>query len=144
MGSGGRRPARLRLPQLGSKHRLSSSKENLDGAANSEGESLAEGDGEGGGAEHLGGGGGGEGVASESTCSTEASSSHCDVVLMNGDSGSNGPSSDCSVESSTEQEQPPLLLQQHRDDLCLDAIYNLYAISVRLTCTSGELAGRPS
>lgn len=135
MGSGGRRPARLRLPQLGSKHRLSSSKENLDGAANSEGESLAEG--EGGGAEHLGGG---EGVASESTCSTEASSSHCDVVLMNGDSGSNGPSSDCSVESSTEQEQP-LLLQQHRDDLCLDAIYNLYAISVRLMCTRGELTG---
>lgn len=131
MGGGVRRPARLRLPQLGSKHRLSGSKENLDGAANSEGESLAEG--EGGGAEHLGGG---EGVASESTCSTEASSSHCDVVLMNGDSGSNGPGSDCSVESSTEQEQP-LLLQQHRDDLCLDAIYNLYAIS----CHSGIMGG---
>lgn len=127
MGSGGRRPGRLRLPQLGSKHRLSSSKENLDGAANSEGESLGEG--ESGGGEHLGGG---EGVVSESTCSTEASSSHCDVVLMNGDSGSNGPSSDCSVESNTEQEQ-----QQHRDDLCLDAIYNLYAISVRLMCTRG-------
>uniref|UniRef100_A0A3Q4H103 ubiquitinyl hydrolase 1 n=1 Tax=Neolamprologus brichardi TaxID=32507 RepID=A0A3Q4H103_NEOBR len=35
-GSGGRRPGRLRLPQLGSRHRLSNSKENLDGAANSE------------------------------------------------------------------------------------------------------------
>lgn len=126
MGSGGRRPGRLRLPQLGSKHRLSNSKENLDGAANSEGESLGEG--EGGGGEHLGDV---EEVVSESTCSTEASSSHCDVVLMNGDSGSNGPSSDCSVESNAEQEQ------QHRDDLCLDAIYNLYAISVRIVCTRG-------
>uniref|UniRef100_A0A3Q4MGY3 ubiquitinyl hydrolase 1 n=1 Tax=Neolamprologus brichardi TaxID=32507 RepID=A0A3Q4MGY3_NEOBR len=37
-GSGGRRPGRLRLPQLGSRHRLSNSKENLDGAANSEAE----------------------------------------------------------------------------------------------------------
>lgn len=127
MGSGVRRPGRLRLPQLGSKHRLSSSKENLDGAANSESESLGEC--EGGGGEHLGVG---EGVVSESTCSTEASSSHCDVVLMNGDSSSNGPSSDCSVESNTEQEQ-----QLHREDLCLDAIYNLYAISVRPVCTIG-------
>lgn len=119
IGSGGRRPGRLRLPQLSSKHRLSNSKENLDGAANSESESQA--DTEGSPAGHLGVG---DVMASESMCSTEASSSHCDVVLMNGDS--NGLSSDCSIESSMDSDHP---LLQHRD-MCLDAIYNLYAISV--------------
>lgn len=65
-------------------------------------------------------------AASESSCSTEASSSHCDVVLVNGDS--NGLSADCSIESSVD---PDHSLLQHRDNM--DAIYNLYAISVRVT-----------
>lgn len=43
---------------------------------------------------------------------------------MNGDS--NGLSSDCSTESSMD---PDNSLLQHRE-MCLDAIYNLYAISV--------------
>lgn len=70
--------------------------------------------------------------ASESSCGTEASSSHCDVVLVNGDS--NGLSSDCSTESSMD---PDSSLLQHRDNMCLDAIYNLYAIS----CHSGIMGG---
>uniref|UniRef100_A0A669DT17 ubiquitinyl hydrolase 1 n=1 Tax=Oreochromis niloticus TaxID=8128 RepID=A0A669DT17_ORENI len=135
-GSGGRRPGRLRLPQLGSRHRLSNSKENLDGAANAEAESrddVPQADPEGsaaGGASGLQGSG--EGVTSESSSGSEASSSHCDVVLVNGDS--NGLCSDCSTESSTE---PDGSLLQHRDNMCLDAIYNLYAIS----CHSGILGG---
>lgn len=73
----------------------------------------------------------GEALASESSCNTEASSSHCDVVLVNGDS--NGLSSDCSTESSMD---PDHSLLQHRDNMCLEAIYNLYAISVRTKHTS--------
>lgn len=67
-------------------------------------------------------------MASESLCSTEASSSHCDVVLVNGDS--NGLSTDCSIESGMD---PDHSLLQHRDNMCLDAIYNLYATSVSVT-----------
>lgn len=63
-------------------------------------------------------------AASESSCGTEASSSHCDVILMNGDS--NGMGSDCSIESNMD---PDSSLLQHRD-MCLDPLYNLYAISV--------------
>ncbi|XP_044058436.1 ubiquitin carboxyl-terminal hydrolase 32 isoform X6 [Siniperca chuatsi] len=141
-GSGGRRPARLRLPQLGSRHRLSNSKENLDGAANPEAEPQdgapqADTEGSTAGAVVSGLPGSGEAVASEaiaseSTCGTEASSSHCDVVLVNGDS--NGMSSDCSTEMSMD---PDSSLLQHRDNMCLDAIYNLYAIS----CHSGIMGG---
>uniref|UniRef100_A0A3Q3XKY1 Ubiquitin carboxyl-terminal hydrolase 32 n=1 Tax=Mola mola TaxID=94237 RepID=A0A3Q3XKY1_MOLML len=120
-GSGCRRPGRLRLPQLGGKNRLSDSKENLDGAANPEAESLADTDGS------------AAGDASESSCSTEASSSHCNVVLMNGDS--NGLCSDCSTDSSTDHDSS--LLLQHRGNVCLDDIYNLYAIS----CHSGIMGG---
>ncbi|CAK6970338.1 ubiquitin carboxyl-terminal hydrolase 32 isoform X3 [Scomber scombrus] len=132
--SGGRRPGRLRLPQLGSKHRLSNSKENLEGAANANEAELQDGstqaDGEGSAAASLHGSG--EALASESLCNTEASGSHCDVVLMNGDS--NGLSSDCSTESSMD---PDNSLLQHRDNMGLDAIYNLYAIS----CHSGIMGG---
>lgn len=109
---GGRRPARLRLTKLGGKHWLSSSKENLDGAA--EPPSEAE-----------GGDALPQGDTTESSLSTEASSSHCDVVLVNGDS--NGLSLDCSTDSSSD---PDGSLLQHRDNACLDAVYNLYAISV--------------
>uniref|UniRef100_A0A674P3W2 ubiquitinyl hydrolase 1 n=1 Tax=Takifugu rubripes TaxID=31033 RepID=A0A674P3W2_TAKRU len=120
-GGGGRRPARLRLAKLGGKHWLSNSKENLDGAANPEADLHAE---------------GGAALApeetTESSLSTEASSSHCDVVLVNGDS--NGLSLDCSTDSSLD---PDNSLLQHRDNMCLDAVYNLYAIS----CHSGIMGG---
>lgn len=138
--SAGRRPGRLRLPQLGSKHRLSSSKENLDAAASSEADSRdsapqadaedAEA-GEAGVVAAAGLAGPNDQVASESSSGTEASSSHCDVILMNGDS--NGMGSDCSIESNVE---PDGSLLQHRD-MCLDPLYNLYAIS----CHSGILGG---
>uniref|UniRef100_A0A3B4XDU5 Ubiquitin carboxyl-terminal hydrolase 32 n=1 Tax=Seriola lalandi dorsalis TaxID=1841481 RepID=A0A3B4XDU5_SERLL len=135
--SGGRKPGRLRLPQLGSRHRLSNSKENLDVAANPEAEpreNASQTDTEGSAAAAGGAGlpGSGEAMTSESWCSTEASSSHCDVVLVNGDS--NGLSSDCSLESGMD---PDGSLLQHRDNMCLDAIYNLYAIS----CHSGIMGG---
>ncbi|XP_033968941.1 ubiquitin carboxyl-terminal hydrolase 32 isoform X1 [Trematomus bernacchii] len=125
-GSGGRRPGRLRLPQLGSRHRLSNSKESLDGAANPEAE-HSETEGSTAGLPGLG-----DVIALDASCGTEASSSHCDVVLMNGES--NGLGSDCSTESSMD---PDNSLLQHRDNICLDAIYNLYAIS----CHSGIMGG---
>ncbi|XP_054901475.1 ubiquitin carboxyl-terminal hydrolase 32 isoform X4 [Poeciliopsis prolifica] len=132
----GRRSARLRLPQLGSKHRLSSSKENLDGAASSEAESqdgAPQADTEERVAIAAGPGpmGSSDQAASESSCGTEASSSHCDVILMNGDS--NGMGSDCSIESNVD---PDSSLLHHRD-MCLDPLYNLYAIS----CHSGIMGG---
>uniref|UniRef100_A0A8C9Y4V9 Ubiquitin carboxyl-terminal hydrolase 32 n=1 Tax=Sander lucioperca TaxID=283035 RepID=A0A8C9Y4V9_SANLU len=136
-GSVGRRPGRLRLPQLGSRHRLSNSKENLDGAANPEVEprdGMPQPDTEGSTAEAEESSlpGLGDMIASEASCGTEVSSSLCDVVLVNGDS--NGLSSDCSTESSMD---PDNSLLQHSDNICLDAIYNLYAIS----CHSGIMGG---
>ncbi|XP_034723889.1 ubiquitin carboxyl-terminal hydrolase 32 isoform X9 [Etheostoma cragini] len=136
-GSVGRRPGRLRLPQLGSRHRLSNSKENLDGAANPEAEpqdGAQQPDTEGSlsGAEESSLPGSGDVIASEALCGTEVSSSLCDVVLVNGDS--NGLSSDCSTESSMD---PDNSLLRHSDNMCLDAIYNLYAIS----CHSGIMGG---
>ncbi|XP_038160527.1 ubiquitin carboxyl-terminal hydrolase 32 isoform X5 [Cyprinodon tularosa] len=130
--SSGRRPGRLRLPQLGSKHRLSSSKENLDGAASSEADGAPQTDAEAGvTAAAAGPLSSGDPMASESSCGTEASSSHFDVILVNGDS--NGMGSDCSIESNAEPEGS---LLQHRD-MCLDPLYNLYAIS----CHSGIMGG---
>ncbi|XP_029026733.1 ubiquitin carboxyl-terminal hydrolase 32 isoform X5 [Betta splendens] len=129
--SGGRRAGRLRLPQLGSRHRLSNSKENLETAATPEADArdtTPQADHEGSAAGLLKSG---EGIASESSGATEASSSHCDVVLLNGDT--NGLSSDCSTESTMD---PDISTMQHRD-VCLDAIYNLYAIS----CHSGIMGG---
>ncbi|XP_056905992.1 ubiquitin carboxyl-terminal hydrolase 32 isoform X2 [Takifugu flavidus] len=132
-GGGGRRPARLRLAKLGGKHWLSNSKENLDGAANPEAELHAEAEAE---VEAEVEAEGGAALApeetTESSLSTEASSSHCDVVLVNGDS--NGLSLDCSTDSSLD---PDNSLLQHRDNMCLDAVYNLYAIS----CHSGIMGG---
>ncbi|KAI4815484.1 hypothetical protein KUCAC02_005628 [Chaenocephalus aceratus] len=125
-GSGGRRPGRLRLPQLGSRHRLSNSKESLDGAANPEAE-HSETEGSTAGLPGLG-----DVIVTDASCGTAASRSHCDVVLMNGES--NGLGSDCSTESSMD---PDNSLLQHRDNICLDAIYNLYAIS----CHSGIMGG---
>ncbi|XP_068173192.1 ubiquitin carboxyl-terminal hydrolase 32 isoform X2 [Antennarius striatus] len=142
-GGGGRRPGRLRLPQLGSRPRPSSSRENLDGAANAEevppadapqadapsadtppadlppadappadAEAAADPPEATGGAE------------------SEASSIHCDSVLVNGDTS--GRSLDGSTDGSLEPDgggYPP--------SLCLDSVYNLYAIS----CHSGILGG---
>ncbi|MEQ2159921.1 hypothetical protein GOODEAATRI_028201 [Goodea atripinnis] len=125
--SGGRRPGRLRLPQLGSKHRLSISKENLDGDASSEADSrdsVPQTEVEAGVTGAAGLVCSGDQMASESSCGTEASSSHCEVIVMNGDS--NGMGSDCSIESNVD---PDSSLLQHRD-MCLDPLYNLYAISV--------------
>ncbi|TNN63673.1 Ubiquitin carboxyl-terminal hydrolase 32 [Liparis tanakae] len=134
-GSGGRRPGRLRLPQLGSRQRLSNSRENLDGASNPEAEPRDDApptDTEGSAA--SGPPGSGAALTSEASCGSEASSSHCDVVLMNGDS--NGLNSDCSTESSVDPDNP---LLQHGDDICLDAVYNLYAISVSVTPSDNQL-----
>lgn len=128
-GSGGRRPGRLRLPQLGSRQRLSNSRENLDGASNPEAESRADTEG----SAASGPPGSGGALASEASCGSEASSSHCDVVLMNGDS--NGLNSDCSTEGSMDPDNPLL----PHGDICLDAVYNLYAISVGATLSDNEL-----
>uniref|UniRef100_A0A3B4B8A3 ubiquitinyl hydrolase 1 n=1 Tax=Periophthalmus magnuspinnatus TaxID=409849 RepID=A0A3B4B8A3_9GOBI len=125
--TGVRRPGRLRLPQLGSKHRLcSSSKENIHTETCAEGNHAGEGEEpQADGPDQTGPGlcGSAEVLASESSVGTDAS--HCDVVLMNG----NGLNSDCSTESSLDQDLTR--------DLGLEAIYNLYAIS----CHSGIMGG---
>ncbi|KAG9340557.1 hypothetical protein JZ751_021379 [Albula glossodonta] len=77
---GARKQGRLRLPQLGSRHRLSNSKENLDCSRDSSSTTETE-------------QGGTDSVAQEAW-SSEASSTDCDVIMVNGlgpDSGhSNG------------------------------------------------------
>ncbi|XP_034024912.1 ubiquitin carboxyl-terminal hydrolase 32 [Thalassophryne amazonica] len=116
-GSGGRRPGRLRLPQLGSRSRLSSSKENLEAAAIHDpdtgvGAPQTETDGL-------------PASGDESLSGPEAPASHGDMVLMNGEgSGLGSDASD--LDASLPQR-----------DVCLDAVYNLYAIS----CHSGILGG---
>ncbi|XP_061105237.1 ubiquitin carboxyl-terminal hydrolase 32 [Conger conger] len=105
--SGGRRPGRLRLPQLGSRHRLTGSKEHLDGGR----ESSAE--------REQGAGDGGEGPGAD-----------CDAIdgPRHENGQGDGPADDSAdLETSLHQ----------RDDICLDPMYNLYAIS----CHSGILGG---
>ncbi|XP_036380536.1 ubiquitin carboxyl-terminal hydrolase 32-like [Megalops cyprinoides] len=105
--STGRKPRRLRLPQLGSKHRLCDSKENL-AARESPTEQEQE-----------------PGVPEG-----EAPGKDCHVTAANGlrHESSNGHSDDnMDLEPSHDQ----------RDEICLDPIYNLYAIS----CHSGILGG---
>ncbi|KAM6946311.1 ubiquitin carboxyl-terminal hydrolase 32 [Aplochiton taeniatus] len=139
-GTGGRKQGRLRLPQLGSRQRLSNSKENLeastgDGGSNPEGEPRegalpadAEEPGPAAGAVS------GEAVATESWTGSEASSSNCEFVVVNGDSGesrqSHGPEG---TESSTDPEASPLHLRENS----LEPLYSLYAIS----CHSGIMGG---
>ncbi|XP_028319890.1 ubiquitin carboxyl-terminal hydrolase 32 isoform X2 [Gouania willdenowi] len=154
----GLRTGCLRLPQLGSRQRLSNSKENLETPPEPEADAGAEAE------QQLDREAGtilGEPPVSESSCGTEASSSHCDVVLMNGDT--HDLSSDCSTESSVEPDallhprvepdallhprvEPDALLHPRvepdtllrpRDNTGLHGIYNLYAIS----CHSGILGG---
>ncbi|XP_062328553.1 ubiquitin carboxyl-terminal hydrolase 32 isoform X2 [Osmerus eperlanus] len=143
-GGGGRRQARLRLPQLGSRLRLSNSKENLegstkDGGANPDAEPKEvplQANTEATGAEASGTGISSGEVAPnppESSMASEASSSHCDVIFMNGESvQSNG------TEGSTDPGSDLDTSQLHqRENICLEPMYNLYAIS----CHSGIMGG---
>lgn len=136
-GGGGRRQARLRLPQLGSRLRLSNSKENLEGSTKDGGanpdaepkEGPLQANTEATGAEASGTGISAGHVAPnplESSMASEASSSHCDVILMNGESvQSNG------TEGSTDPGSDLDTSQLHqRENICLEPMYNLYAISV--------------
>ncbi|XP_056612706.1 ubiquitin carboxyl-terminal hydrolase 32 isoform X1 [Triplophysa dalaica] len=126
----GRKQGRLRLPQLGSRHRLSSSKENLDSSVMSnskESEMETE--------QGVATDGENQGAAMSSDAnvqdswSLDASSTDCDVIMMNGlgQEGSNGHS-----EVSTDLDTP-----RQRNDICLEPLYNLYAIS----CHSGIMGG---
>lgn len=124
-----RKQGRLRLPQLGSRHRLSNSKENLDGSSSNSSSSckdsctepstVTE-------VEPLGPGAPTDSNTQDSW-SADASSSDCDVIMVNGlsqdSSQSNGHS-----ETSTELDSTP----HQRDVICLEPIYDLYAISVSL------------
>ncbi|KAG7279753.1 hypothetical protein CRUP_021369 [Coryphaenoides rupestris] len=139
--TGGRKQGLLRLPQLGSRHRLSSSKENLDAQASKEGaptnpeapEDHAEC------VPAVGSGseaGPSPGLCSDTGAAAESSSgSHCEVPLANGEGGESTLelTSDCSTESNVDSESS--LLQQ--GDTALEAMYNLYAIS----CHSGIMGG---
>uniref|UniRef100_A0A8C2KTY6 Ubiquitin carboxyl-terminal hydrolase 32 n=1 Tax=Cyprinus carpio TaxID=7962 RepID=A0A8C2KTY6_CYPCA len=123
----GRKQGRLRLPQLGSRHRLCNSKENLDACSSSK-ESEAELE---------------QGVVmdgenqmpsdanAQDIWSLDASSNDCDVIMVNGlgqeSSQSNGHS-DVSAD---------LYTPHQRNDICLEPLYNLYAIS----CHSGIMGG---
>jgi len=133
-GTGGRKQGRLRLPQLGSRHRLSSSKENLDAQVSKEGapanpeapEDRA------GSVPAVGSGseaGPSPGLCGDRGAAAESSSgSHCEVPLANGEGGESTLelTSDCSTESNVDSESS--LLQQ--GDTAMEAVYNLYAISV--------------
>ncbi|XP_041733827.2 ubiquitin carboxyl-terminal hydrolase 32 isoform X2 [Coregonus clupeaformis] len=147
-GGTGRRQTRLRLPQLASRHRLSNSKENLEGSTREGGsgpdteprEGAPQADTEVGLVGVLGGGFGEVGVGSEPEMSTtDASSSLSNVILMNGDSGghSNGVlSTEASTEPSMDLGSSATALL-HQSDNSLENIYNLYAIS----CHSGIMGG---
>uniref|UniRef100_A0A8C7G5A8 Ubiquitin carboxyl-terminal hydrolase n=1 Tax=Oncorhynchus kisutch TaxID=8019 RepID=A0A8C7G5A8_ONCKI len=114
-GGTGHRQTHLRLPQLASRHRLSNSKENLEGF-------------------------GEVGVRSGPEMSTtDASSSLSNVIVMNGDSGGHSNevlSTEASTEPSTDLETTATA-QLHQRDNSLENIYNLYAIS----CHSGIMGG---
>uniref|UniRef100_A0A673Y7S3 Ubiquitin carboxyl-terminal hydrolase 32 n=1 Tax=Salmo trutta TaxID=8032 RepID=A0A673Y7S3_SALTR len=136
-GGTGHRQTHLRLPQLGSRHRLSNSKENLEGSTREGGgdsdteprEGRLQADTE---AVLVG-------VRSEPEMSTtDALSSLSDVIVMNGDSGghSNGlQRTEASTAPSMNLETPTAPL--HQRDNSLENIYNLYAIS----CHSGIMGG---
>lgn len=100
--SGGRRPGRLRLPQLGSRHRLCDSKENLESGRESSTEREP-----------------------GATDGGEAPGPDCDSAAADGLRHENGQS-DGPVDDSADLE----ISYRQRDDICLDPIYNLYAISV--------------
>uniref|UniRef100_A0A8C7M9S6 ubiquitinyl hydrolase 1 n=1 Tax=Oncorhynchus kisutch TaxID=8019 RepID=A0A8C7M9S6_ONCKI len=128
-GGTGHRQTHLRLPQLASRHRLSNSKENLEGSTR-ERRSGPDTD----------GGFGEVGVRSGPEMSTtDASSSLSNVIVMNGDSGGHSNevlSTEASTEPSTDLETTATA-QLHQRDNSLENIYNLYAIS----CHSGIMGG---
>ncbi|XP_035389949.1 ubiquitin carboxyl-terminal hydrolase 32 isoform X1 [Electrophorus electricus] len=116
----GRKQSRLRLPQLGGRHRLSNSKENLDGSGSKEGgpelevEAPVSAD-----------------PGTQDSWSGDTLSGDCDVVV-------NGLGQEGSQTSGhSEDNMEPDSTSQHRCDVCLEPIYNLYAIS----CHSGILGG---
>ncbi|XP_066519840.1 ubiquitin carboxyl-terminal hydrolase 32 isoform X1 [Hoplias malabaricus] len=131
--STGRKQGRLRLPQLGSRHRLSNSKENLNNSSNSsckdtgtEPEPSTVTD-----VEPLGLVAQTESNTQDSW-SVDASSTDCDVIMVNG-LGQDSCQSNSHSEASTELDST----SHQRDEICLEPIYNLYAIS----CHSGIMGG---
>eukprot|EP00063_Salmo_salar_P096121 XP_014070956.1 PREDICTED: ubiquitin carboxyl-terminal hydrolase 32-like [Salmo salar] len=143
-GGTGNRQTRLRLPQLASRHRLSNSKENLEGSTRERGsspdteprEGAPQADTDGGLVGVTRGGFGEVRVRSGPEMSTtDVSSSLSNVIVMNGVSG--GHSNEVlSTEPSTDPETTATA-QLHRRDNSLENIYNLYAIS----CHSGIMGG---
>lgn len=137
--SGGRKQGRLRLPQLGSRHRLSTSKENLESSSfnitsgstdgmssgsnkesspDQDTSSVAE-------VEAGSGAGQEEGGNALDSWSEEASGSESEVVVMNGLVPEGGHANG-HAETNTDAESA---LHQ-RDEICLQPVYNLYATSV--------------
>ncbi|XP_064831418.1 ubiquitin carboxyl-terminal hydrolase 32-like [Oncorhynchus masou masou] len=147
-GATGHRQTRLRLPQLASRHRLSNSKENLEGSTRERGsgpdteprEGAPQANTEGGLVGVMSGGFGEVGVRSGPEMSTtDASSSLSNVIVMNGDSGGHSNevlSTEASTAPSTDLETTATA-QLHQRDNSLENIYNLYAIS----CHSGIMGG---
>uniref|UniRef100_A0A8C7G585 Ubiquitin carboxyl-terminal hydrolase 32 n=1 Tax=Oncorhynchus kisutch TaxID=8019 RepID=A0A8C7G585_ONCKI len=127
-GGTGHRQTHLRLPQLASRHRLSNSKENLEGSTRERRSGPDTEPRE------------GVGVRSGPEMSTtDASSSLSNVIVMNGDSGGHSNevlSTEASTEPSTDLETTATA-QLHQRDNSLENIYNLYAIS----CHSGIMGG---
>ncbi|GAA6080107.1 ubiquitin carboxyl-terminal hydrolase 32 isoform X1 [Tachysurus ichikawai] len=122
----GRKQARLRLPQLGSRHRLSNSKDNLDSSSSCCKESgpepepsmVTE-------AEPQVAGATPEPNAQDSSWKLVPPSTDCDVIMVNGLSQDNSQINGHS-DISTELDST----SHRRDDVCLEPMYNLYAISV--------------
>lgn len=127
--STGRRQGRLRLPQLGSRHRLSNSKENLDSSSGCkesgpepEPSMVTE-------AEPQVAGATLEPNTHDSSWTLVPSSTDCDVIMVNGLSQDNSQINGHS-DASTELDNT----SHHGDEVCLEPVYNLYAISVGLPC----------
>ncbi|KAI2656254.1 Ubiquitin carboxyl-terminal hydrolase 32 [Labeo rohita] len=123
----GRKQGRLRLPQLGSRHRLCNSKENLEACSSSkeseiETEQSTVTDGE----NHMG-----SDANAQDTWSLDASSNDCDVIMVNG-LGQDSSQSNGHSEVSADLDTP-----HQRNDIFLEPLYNLYAIS----CHSGIMGG---
>lgn len=127
--STGRRQGRLRLPQLGSRHRLSNSKENLDSSSGCkesgpepEPSMVTE-------AELQVAGATPEPNTQDSSWTLVPSSTDCDVIMVNGlsqDHSQINGHADASTELDSTSRQ--------KDEVCLEPVYNLYAISVGLPC----------
>lgn len=156
--AGGRKQCRIRLPQLGSRHRLSTSKENLDSSSTLNITSGSAGSGTSGSNKESGpepevssvtevealvplgpGGSGGSAAGQEEgntldSWSEEASGSESDGVLMNGLNGAEDSHSNTNGHTETNADVETALHQ--RDDICLEPVYNLYAISVSVTHAS--------